>query len=49
MDPAGTTHYYKEFEMNAANATWDLCLNQAYDNSGYENSTRVLGDKGFDM
>jgi hypothetical protein len=40
--------------MNAANAvpnaaTWILCLNAPYDDGGYENSSRVLGDAGFDM
>ena len=35
--------------MNALNATWDLCLNKPYSDGGYENSTRVFGDRGFDM
>ena len=40
--------------MNAANAvpnaaTWILCLNSPYDDGGYENSSRVLGAKGYDM
>ena len=30
VDPNATTHYYKEFEMNAFNSTWDLTLNKAY-------------------
>ena len=30
-----------QYEMNAADATWDLCLNKAYNDGGYENSTRV--------
>jgi hypothetical protein len=41
FDVDGTTRYYKEYEMNAANANWDLCLNRPYENGGYENSTRV--------
>ncbi|GAB5364884.1 hypothetical protein AAMO2058_001008500 [Amorphochlora amoebiformis] len=48
VDADGSTHYYKEFEVNAANATWDLCLNKPYDDGGYENSTRVFGTQGFD-
>ena len=35
--------------MNALNATWYLCLNKPYGDGGYENSTRVFGDRGFDM
>lgn len=34
--------------MNAANATWDLCLNKAYGDGGYENSSRVFGLAGWD-
>jgi len=49
VDPNGDTHYYKEFEMNAYNATWDLVLNEPYANGGYENSSRVFGTNGFDM
>lgn len=48
VDVDGSTHFYKEYEMNAANATWDLILNKPYDDGGYENSTRVLKN-GFDM
>ena len=35
--------------MNAADATWDLCLNKPYLNGGYENSSRVFGKHGWDM
>jgi hypothetical protein len=49
VDADGSCWYYKEYEMNAANANWDLCLNKPYEDGGYENSTRVFGDKGFDM
>ena len=49
VDADGSCWYYKEYEMNAANANWDLCLNKPYEDSGYENSTRVFGAKGFDM
>jgi len=48
IDAAGTTHFYKEFEMNALNATWDLQLNRAYDDGGGENSSRVFGPAGWD-
>jgi hypothetical protein len=49
VDPNGDTHYYKEFEMNALNATWDLVLNKPYADGGYENSSRVLEGNAFDM
>lgn len=45
----GTSHFYKEFEVNAANATWILLLNKPYSDGGYENSSRVYGPEGFDM
>ena len=32
--------------MNAADATWDLCLNKPYNDGGYENSTRVRTGRG---
>jgi len=48
VDAPGTTHFYKEFEMNALNATWDLELNRAYDDGGGENSSRVFGPAGWD-
>jgi len=49
IDPNGDTHFYKEYEMNALNATWDLILNKTYSDGGYENSSRVYGIAGFDM
>lgn len=49
VDPLGSTHYYKEFEVNARGTTWDLCLNKPYSNGGYENSSRTQGAEGFDM
>ena len=54
IDADGSNAFYKEFEMNAANAapnsaTWTLCLNAPYDDGGYENSSRVFGAQGFDM
>jgi hypothetical protein len=32
--PDGSNHFYKEFEMNAANTIWSLVLNQPYLNGG---------------
>lgn len=49
IDPDSNNHYYKEFEMNSYNSTWDLLLNKPYSDGGYENSTRVYGNEGFDM
>lgn len=49
VDPASSTHYYKELEINAHAATWALCLNKPYANSGYENSSRVFPGKGWDF
>ena len=40
IDVSGTTEYYKEFEMNARAAWWDLALKAPYENGGYENSSR---------
>uniref|UniRef100_A0A7S1A251 Carbohydrate-binding domain-containing protein n=1 Tax=Noctiluca scintillans TaxID=2966 RepID=A0A7S1A251_NOCSC len=47
VDPNATTHFYKEFEINALNTTWELVLNKAYGDGGYENSTRVFGTAGW--
>ena len=49
VDADGSNAYYKETEINAANATWDLLLNRTYTDGGEENSTRVFGPAGFDM
>eukprot|EP00746_Dinoflagellata_sp_MGD_P004296 gnl/MRDRNA2_/MRDRNA2_108286_c0_seq1.p1 gnl/MRDRNA2_/MRDRNA2_108286_c0~~gnl/MRDRNA2_/MRDRNA2_108286_c0_seq1.p1 ORF type:complete len:419 (+),score=62.21 gnl/MRDRNA2_/MRDRNA2_108286_c0_seq1:91-1257(+) len=49
LDPSGSTHYYKEYEVNALGKTWNLCLNRAYADAGYENSTRVFKKNGYDM
>ncbi|GMF19670.1 unnamed protein product [Phytophthora lilii] len=49
VDADGTTHNYKEFELNARNATWNLWLNRPYRDGGHENSTRVDPRYGFDM
>lgn len=49
LDPGGTTHYYKEFEVNARGATWDLCLNKPYGNGGFENSGRTMGKNGWEL
>jgi len=49
LDADGSNHNYKEFEMNALNQTWDLLLNKPYGDGGFENSSRVFGDAGWDM
>ena len=54
IDADGSTHNYKETEINAANmngtsATWDLLLNKPYDDGGGENSSRTNGLQGWDM
>ncbi|KAG6572815.1 Carbohydrate-binding domain, family 9 [Phytophthora cinnamomi] len=49
VDADGSTHNYKEFELNARNATWNLWLNRPYRDGGHENSTRVDPHYGFDM
>ncbi|XP_072163206.1 uncharacterized protein [Diadema setosum] len=41
-DPDGSTHWYKEFEINAINTTWDLILNKPYLNGGFANSSFEL-------
>ena len=53
VDADGSTHNYKEYEMNAANmngtsATWDLLLDKTYTDGGGENSSRVFGANGWD-
>jgi len=49
VDVDGSNHNYKEFEVNAANQTWDLLLNKPYGDGGFENSSRVFGSAGFEM
>ena len=49
IDVDGSNHNYKEFEVNAANATWIILLNKPYGDGGYENSSRVMGSAGWDM
>ncbi|XP_001640679.3 uncharacterized protein LOC5520862 [Nematostella vectensis] len=39
INPDGSTHWYKEFEINAINTTWDLELNKPYLNGGTANSS----------
>lgn len=46
INPDATTHYYKEYEMNALNTEWDLCLNKPYLNGGNaDNSFEYTGYK----
>ncbi|EOD35715.1 hypothetical protein EMIHUDRAFT_460568, partial [Emiliania huxleyi CCMP1516] len=49
VDANATTHGYKEFEMNAYNATWDLMLSRPYGDGGGEISCRVSPAPCFDM
>nr|AIG56287.1 secreted protein [Achlya hypogyna] len=49
VDPTGSTHGYKEFEINAINTTWNLLLDKPYRDDGHENSTRVDPVYGFDL
>jgi hypothetical protein len=49
VDPSGTCWGYKEFEINAADQSWDALLDKPFTNGGYENSSRVFGKDGFDM
>lgn len=49
VDADGSAHNYKEFEVNAANTTWNLWLDRPYRDGGHENSTRVDPAFGFDM
>jgi hypothetical protein len=49
IDPDGSCRYYKELEINAANATWDICLTRPYSNHGYGNSTPAFGASGWDF
>jgi hypothetical protein len=47
VDPGGSTHFYKEIEINARGKVWDLCINRPYGEGGYENSSRTYGRSGF--
>lgn len=49
VDPNATTHYYKEYEMNAFNKSWDLALNAPWQDGGHENSSRVFKAGAFNM
>lgn len=49
VDADGSTHNYKELELNAINTTWNLWLDRPYRDGGHENSTRVDPAFGFDM
>lgn len=44
IDPIGSTHQYKELEINAINTVWNLLLNKPYIDGGYEHSGRVTND-----
>lgn len=49
VDADGSTHNYKELEVNALAASWDLLLSRSYEDGGGENSSRLFGDAGWDM
>lgn len=49
VDANATTHFYKEFEMNAFNTTWELQLSKPYGDGGSENSTRTNPTDGWTM
>jgi hypothetical protein len=41
VDPGGTTHNYKELEVNAINTVWNLLLDKPYGDGGQEHSGRI--------
>jgi hypothetical protein len=45
IDAAGTTHNYKELEVNALNTVWNLLLDKPYSDGGVEHSGRVARPK----
>lgn len=49
VDADESNHYYKELEVNARNAVWNLLLDKPYSNGGGEKSGRVAnpGDPNF--
>jgi hypothetical protein len=49
VDPAGSCANYKELEINALGADWNLLLDRPYADGGLENSSRLLGAAGFDL
>jgi hypothetical protein len=48
LDPTGTTHGYKELEVNAINTVWNLLLDKPYEDGGQEHSGRVA-EPGDDL
>lgn len=49
VDLDGSTHAYKETELNAIGVTWDLFLAKSYMDGGHEDSRRVDPQHGFEM
>jgi len=39
LDPSGSNHWYKEYEINAINTDWDLELDKPYEDSGNANNS----------
>jgi hypothetical protein len=48
LDPTGTTHGYKELEVNAINTVWNLLLDKPYGDDGREHSGRIA-EPGDDL
>jgi len=42
LDPSGSNHYYKEYEINAINTDWDLELDKPYSDNGKPNNSWEL-------
>lgn len=41
VDPLGSCHNYKEYEVNALNTVWNLMLDRPYNDGGSEHSGRI--------
>jgi hypothetical protein len=41
VDPLGSCHDYKEYEVNALNTVWNLMLDRPYSDGGSEHSGRI--------
>ena len=41
VDPLGSCHGYKEYEVNALNTVWNLMLDRPYGDGGVEHSGRI--------
>merc|ERR1740139_1074963 len=43
IDAVGCNHFYKETEVNALNAVWNLMVDRPYEDGGGEHSGRIAG------